>query len=135
MAVRLNKRHSDVVRTKIQTSQLINRLENHAFGEVELSPTQLRAIEILLNKSIPNLAAVAVQSLDSAEEQLKQITVKLVGENTRDTSGLPEPLPAEPLQSVLGRQRSSEILELRYRSTDPSDSETVTDSMHKGGAG
>jgi hypothetical protein len=58
MAARLNRRHQDMVRDKIQANHLINRLENHALGEIELSPTQIRAIEILLNKTLPNLTAV-----------------------------------------------------------------------------
>ena len=58
MAVRLNRRHQDMVRDKIQASQLINRLEDHALGEVELSQTQIKAIEILLKKSLPDLSAV-----------------------------------------------------------------------------
>lgn len=135
MAVRLNKRHSDMVRTKIQASQLINRLTDHAFGECELSTTQLRAIEILLNKSVPNLAAIAVQHLEGADEQLKQITVKLVGENTRDTGGLPEPISAEPLQSVLGRSGRGKKLELRYRSADTGDAEAVENSVYEGSTG
>ena len=36
MAARLNKRHQDSTRIKIKTSQLINRLQNHVDGEVEL---------------------------------------------------------------------------------------------------
>ena len=135
MAVRLNKRHSDMVRTKIQASQLINRLTDHAFGECELSTTQLRAIEILLNKAVPNLAAIAVQSLDSADEQLKQITVKLVGESSRDTGGLPEPIQAEPLQSVLGRPGRGEVMELRYRSADTGDAEAAENSVYEGSTG
>ena len=60
MAARLNRRHQDSVRDKIQASQLVNRLENHALGEVELSTTQIKAIEILLRKTIPDLSAVQV---------------------------------------------------------------------------
>ena len=58
MAARLNRRHQDMVRDKIQASQLVNRLTQHALGEVELSATQIRAIEILLSKSLPSLTAV-----------------------------------------------------------------------------
>lgn len=58
MAARLRLHHQDEVRAKIQSSQLINRLTNHAFGEVELTATQIKAIEILLRKSIPDLAAI-----------------------------------------------------------------------------
>lgn len=58
MAARLNRRHQDFVRDKIQATQLIKRLTNHALGELELTQTQIRAIEILLNKSVPNLSSV-----------------------------------------------------------------------------
>jgi|SRR5690606_6145311 len=60
MAARLNKRHQEMVRQKIQASQLINRLTDHALGNLEkpLDATQVRAIEILLNKSLPNLTSM-----------------------------------------------------------------------------
>jgi hypothetical protein len=56
MAARLKPRHQDEIRTKIQTSQLVNVLENHALGlSEELSNSRMKAIEILLNKTLPNL--------------------------------------------------------------------------------
>lgn len=65
MAARLNKLHSAEVRAKIQASQLINVLQDHALtGQGELSPTRLKAIEILLRKSIPDLTAVALTGAD-----------------------------------------------------------------------
>ena len=54
MAARLNPRHSDMVRSKIQASQLINRLSDHVLGEVELSSTQVQAAKILLDKVLSN---------------------------------------------------------------------------------
>jgi hypothetical protein len=60
MAARLNLRHQQMVRDKIQASQLLNRLENHALGECELSATQIKAIEILLRKVLPDLSAIQV---------------------------------------------------------------------------
>jgi hypothetical protein len=51
-----------MVRTKIQASQIINRLKKHVDGEVELTSTQVRAAEILLNKSLPNLQSTEVQA-------------------------------------------------------------------------
>lgn len=45
-------------REKIRISMLLNRLENHAVGKVDLSPTQIKAIEILLRKSLPDLSAI-----------------------------------------------------------------------------
>lgn len=52
----IGRRHQEDVRRKIQSSQLINRLSDHVFGKNELSPTQVRAAEILLKKSIPDLS-------------------------------------------------------------------------------
>jgi hypothetical protein len=37
---------------------LINRLISHALGEVEMTQTQVRAVEILLRKTLPDLSAV-----------------------------------------------------------------------------
>ena len=58
MAARLNPHHSDMVRSKIQVSQLINRLTNHALGEVEMSQTQVQAAKILLDKTLSNAPQV-----------------------------------------------------------------------------
>ena len=68
MAARLRTRHQDEVRTKIQASQLINVLQNHALGEdgKELSATRLKAIEILLRKSLPDLQSVEIGNKDGA---------------------------------------------------------------------
>ena len=51
--------HQDDVRRKIQCSQLINVLQDHALnGTSELIPSRLKAIEILLRKSIADLSAI-----------------------------------------------------------------------------
>ena len=65
MAARMRKRHQDDVRAKIQASQLVNVLTDHALGvSEELSPTRLKAIEILLRKSLPDLSAVEMTGTD-----------------------------------------------------------------------
>lgn len=65
MAARLRKQHQDEVRAKIQASQLINVLQNHALGKSEeLSATRIKAIEVLLRKSVPDLSAVEVTGQD-----------------------------------------------------------------------
>lgn len=62
MAARLRKTHQDDVRTKIQVSQLLNVLQNHALGDLEeLSPSRLKAIEILLRKTLPDLSQVEAE--------------------------------------------------------------------------
>ena len=58
MAARLNKRHSDEVRTKIQASNLLHRLTQCAMGEVELTPVQLGAINSLLDRSVAKLSQI-----------------------------------------------------------------------------
>jgi hypothetical protein len=73
MAERLNPRHSDMVRAKIQASQLINVLQNHALnaeGE-ELSASRLKAIEILLKKSVPDLKALEISGNEDKPVVLK----------------------------------------------------------------
>lgn len=55
----MGKLHQEDVRKKIQVGQLLETLQNHALsGESELSASRLKAIEILLRKSMPDLQAV-----------------------------------------------------------------------------
>lgn len=62
MAARIKKiRHDENTRLKIQAAQLINRLEAHANGTVDLTNTQVRAIEVLLRKILPDLADVRME--------------------------------------------------------------------------
>jgi hypothetical protein len=59
MAARLRKTHQDDVRTKIKTSQLLNRLEDHALSDAPiLDASQVRAIDIVLKKVLPDLTAI-----------------------------------------------------------------------------
>lgn len=62
MAARLRKTHQEDIRAKIQASQLINVLQDHALGvnDKELPASRLKAIEILLRKSVPDLTAVTI---------------------------------------------------------------------------
>ena len=60
MAPRKNLHHNEACRDKIQTSQLINRLQNNALGKLNspLTREQIRCIEILLRKKLPDLVNV-----------------------------------------------------------------------------
>jgi len=63
MAARIRLNHQDKVRERIQASQLVNVLQNHALNKPdsgELSASRLKAIEILLRKSVPDLTAVTL---------------------------------------------------------------------------
>jgi hypothetical protein len=75
----MNKLHQDDVRKKIQASQLLNRLTDHAFGEVELSQSQIKAIEILLRKSLPDLSAVTISGDDKNPLMVETIKRVIVG--------------------------------------------------------
>jgi hypothetical protein len=84
MAERLRKTHQDDVRAKIQTSQLINRLENHALGNAELSATQIKAIEVLIRKTLPDLSSVEMTGEDGGPIETVQ-QIKLVGPDDDST--------------------------------------------------
>src|SRR5262245_11366152 len=59
MAARTTKiRHDEKTRLKIKTTQLKNRLEDHALGKIDLTMSQIKCIEILLRKTLPDLASV-----------------------------------------------------------------------------
>lgn len=57
----LREEHAQVVREKIQTTKLVEALESFALGKTEgkkMTPARLKAIEMLLDKTLPNLASV-----------------------------------------------------------------------------
>ena len=65
MAARINKRHTDEVRARIQVSQLLNVLQEHALtGSTEISQTRMKAIEILLRKALPDLSSMEMTGND-----------------------------------------------------------------------
>ena len=55
--VRLNPQHDERTRAKIQTSQIVNRLEKFVDGKVEMSAAQVTAALGLLRKTLPDLQA------------------------------------------------------------------------------
>ena len=77
-ARKLRPFHTDEIRAKIQASQLINRLTDHAFDKVELSSTQLKAIEILLRKSVHDLSTVQLTGQDGGPVETV-IKIELLG--------------------------------------------------------
>jgi len=63
------------VRDRIRVSMLVKRLTDHAVGKVEMSPTQVKAVEVLLKKSLPDLASVEL----SGKEDGAPIALELKG--------------------------------------------------------
>ena len=65
MAARNKATHDYKTRQKIQISQLINSLTNHVLGKSEMSSTQVRAAEILLKKTLPDLQQTTIEGGDN----------------------------------------------------------------------
>ncbi|MEM8575533.1 MAG: hypothetical protein AAGF48_12960 [Pseudomonadota bacterium] len=61
MAARLNPAHDQRTRDKIQTSQLVNRLEKFVNGDVEMKPAQVTAALGLLKKTLPDLTTTELK--------------------------------------------------------------------------
>jgi hypothetical protein len=82
MAARTKKiRHDEETRAKIQTSQLVNRLQDHVLGKVDLKPTQVAAGLGLLRKTIPDLSQA-----DNKTEVLHRYVARLPNKaETSDT--------------------------------------------------
>ncbi len=58
MAARKRNWTPDIVRERIRTSMIVNRLTKHVLGKVEMKPSQVTAALGLLKKSIPDLSAI-----------------------------------------------------------------------------
>ncbi len=78
MAARLNGAHQADIREKIKTSQLVNRLQDFALDgtdpktgqPIAIDAARLKAIEILLRKSLPDLSAVTHEGADGGPLQI-----------------------------------------------------------------
>lgn len=46
--------NQEEIRRKIQSAELVKKLQLHAFGEIEMLPTQIQAAKILLDKCVSN---------------------------------------------------------------------------------
>jgi hypothetical protein len=74
--VRLNPQHDERTRAKIQTSQIINRLNSFVNGEVKMEPAQVTAALGLLKKTIPDLSATQLSgslTISQHEEALGEL--------------------------------------------------------------
>lgn len=52
--VALNKRHSDMARARIRVSCILHRLQECVAGKVEMTPAQIQAAKLLLDKALSN---------------------------------------------------------------------------------
>ena len=73
----LREEHAEAVRENISTSKITAQLEDFVLGGKKMSAAQIKAAEILLGKTLPNLASV------KHEVDAKQVTF-LIGETPPD---------------------------------------------------
>ncbi len=90
MAARTNLRQQDQTRAAIQTTQLVKRLQCFALAQddeagntVDIDPNRLRAIEILLRKSLPDLSTVELTG--DPENPVAITTIELVAPKLNDS--------------------------------------------------
>ena len=77
--IKINASHAAKTREKIQTTQLINVLTNHALEDSDLSATRIKAIEILLRKTLPDLKQVEVTGEDGGAVRVdNKFTIEIV---------------------------------------------------------
>jgi hypothetical protein len=77
---RVGSLHSEHVRLKIKTAALVNALQDHAEGKKNMEPSQLKAAEILLKKTLPDLSAITVSG-DSDKPLINEVRVSLVSKS------------------------------------------------------
>lgn len=79
MAARLNPRHTEMVRQKIQAGVLIDRLQKHVAGEIEMTATQIAAANSLLDRSVAKLSQI--QHVGDEENPIRHaVSVEFVGQ-------------------------------------------------------
>lgn len=84
LAARLNPRHQDAIRQKIQADRIIAWLQAGIFGTkfqskpVELTPDKVSAAKALLNKSLPDLTKAEIGGEGGGPIKAR-VTVEFVG--------------------------------------------------------
>lgn len=71
MAARKNTpRLSNQWRERIKSGVILSRLEQAALGEIEMTPAALKAAEIVLRKTLPDLARTEVTGDEGGPQEL-----------------------------------------------------------------
>ena len=76
----MRKTHQDDVRVKIKVTELINRVQAYALGELEdgdVSSNRLNAIKMLLAKALPDLTSVNVD-MNAGDDDVNKVIVEFV---------------------------------------------------------
>lgn len=77
MAARLRKTHQEDIRTKIKVSNIIDRLEKHVDGLIEMTSAQVTSAKILLDKTMSNAPQVIAGDPDNPIA-IQEITRKII---------------------------------------------------------
>ena len=98
MAARINPKLTAEWREKIKISMLINRLMAHVKdgAKSDMSPTQVRAAEILLRKALPDLQSVELQGTIEDNRPKDAVLDWLNGAFAKPAQPTAQPQPDEP---------------------------------------
>lgn len=61
---------SEEWKAKIQAGVILDRLVKHVNGEVDMSASQIKAADILLKKTVPDLARTEVTGKDGEAQEM-----------------------------------------------------------------
>lgn len=61
---------SEEWKAKIQAGVILDRLVKHVNGEIDMSASQIKAADILLKKTIPDLARSEVTGADGGAQEM-----------------------------------------------------------------
>ncbi len=64
----LKPMRQEEVRAQIQATKIVQRLQQHGDGTLDLSPTQIKAYEILLSKSLATLQATEITEVSKNDK-------------------------------------------------------------------
>lgn len=78
MAARINKRQTAQCRQAIKITQIINRLQNHIEGKVDMVPSQVTAAKVLLAKALPDLSVTEMDVYQREERTPEEMRARLI---------------------------------------------------------
>ena len=69
---------------RIQTSRIVNRLEEHIFGSIKMEPSAVTAALGLLKKKLPDLGTTTLQGDEKNPVVFKEMKRLIIDPNPRD---------------------------------------------------
>jgi hypothetical protein len=78
MAARLRKTHQEDIRTKIKVGNIIDRLEKHVAGTIEMTASQVTSAKILLDKTMSNAPQIVEQKTELSGTVITKIECVIV---------------------------------------------------------